>query len=116
MADTKKNTDIETFEENQIPIEDLPVSVKAYKDENGYALVLRSTDKRIGDSEGRLVDNFLVRILGGDSVPKVGHGSHAVAVSDTQTRHVAVADARIDEKGALFITSEDGTKFPAAKE
>ena len=35
--------------------------IKAYKDEYGFALVLRSKDKRIGSSTGRLVDNFLHR-------------------------------------------------------
>lgn len=117
MAETElkdKDTITTDFEENEIPISELPVTVKAYKDENGYAIVLRSEDKRIGDSNGHLVDNFLVRILGG-VVPKVD-GVHAVAVSDKQTRHVEVADAHIDERGALFVTAADGTKFPAAKQ
>ena len=100
-------------EENQIPIEQLPVDVRAYKDENGYALVLRSEDKRIGNSKGRLVDNFLVRIVGGD-VPKVD-GVHSVAVSDVHTRRVHVADAKIDEKGRLFVTNAmDGVQMPVA--
>lgn len=100
-------------EENLIPIDQLPVEVKAYKDENGYALVLRSKDKRIGDSKGRLVDNFLVRIVGGD-VPKVD-GVHAVVVSDDQTRHVPVANATLDEQGRLFVTNAmDGVQRPAA--
>jgi hypothetical protein len=99
---------------NEIPIEELPVRVTAYRDENGYAIVLRSDDKRISNSEGRLVDNFLVRIVAGD-VPKVSR-AHPVEVSDGQTRHVEVGDAHVDEKGRLFVTNAaDGTKMPAAK-
>ena len=113
MADT--NIDETIYEENEIPISELPVTVKAYKDENGYAIVIRSEDKRIGNSEGRLVDDFLVRILGGD-VPKLD-GLHAVAVSDTQTRLVEVADAKLDENGRLFVTNAaDGVQMPAAKQ
>lgn len=115
VTDNNTTTNDEALAENEIQISELPVTVKAYKDANGYALVLRSEDKRIGDSEGRLVDNFLVRILGGE-VPKVGHGVHAVVVSDRQTRHVAVADARIDEVGKLFVTSQEGEKYPAAQQ
>ncbi|MBQ9004930.1 MAG: hypothetical protein IJ092_01005, partial [Atopobiaceae bacterium] len=87
---------------------------KAFKDENGFALVIKAKDKRIGSSDGKLVDNFLVRILDGE-VPKT-YGVHSVAVAENQTRHVEVADSKIDEKGRLFITSAtDGVKRPAAK-
>ena len=121
MSDTKKPAQVvdePTIESdpNEIPIEELPVEVHAYKDENGYALVLRSKDKRIGNSEGRLVDNFLVRILGGDVVPKV-EGVHSVKVSDSHTRSVEVADAKIDEVGRLFVTSAaDGVQRPAVQD
>lgn len=109
MADQEK---IENqLEENEVPIDSLPVQVKAYKDENGYALVLRSEDARIGNSQGRLVKDFLVRILDGE-VPKVD-GVHAVPVSGTQVRHITVADARIDERGNLFVTNAaDGVQIP----
>ena len=101
-------------QDNEIPLDQLPVEVKAYKDENGFALVLKSKDKRIGSSNGTLVDNFLVRILDGE-VPKVS-GVHSVAVAENQARHVEVAESRIDEKGRLFIKSAtDGVKRPAVK-
>ncbi|MBR2682033.1 MAG: hypothetical protein IKE22_02050 [Atopobiaceae bacterium] len=100
-------------QDNEIPLDQLPVEVKAYQDENGYALVLKSKDKRIGNSEGNLVDTFLVRILGGE----VPQAVHAVAVSDVHTQHVSVADSKIDERGRLFITSAaDGVQRPAAKQ
>lgn len=99
---------------NEIPLDQLPVEIKAYKDEYGFALVLRSKDKRIGSSTGRLVDNYLVRILDGE-VPQT-YGVHAVAVADGQTRHVEVAESKIDERGRLFITSAtDGVQRPAAR-
>ena len=102
-------------QENEIPLDQLPVEIKAYKDENGYALVLRSKDKRIGNASGNLVDTFLVRILEGE-VPKT-YGVHAIAVSDVHTQHVEVADAKIDENGRLFITSATvGVQRPAAKQ
>ncbi len=100
-------------DENEIPLDQLPVELKAYKDENGYALVLKSDEKRIGNSEGRLVDVFLVRILGGP-VPKVD-GVHAVGIAENQTQLVEVADAKLDEKGRLFVTSAtDGIQRPSA--
>lgn len=102
-------------QDNEIPLDQLPVEIKAYKDENGFALVIKSKDKRIGNSEGKLVDNFLVRILDGE-VPQV-YGVHSVAVSDMHTRHVEVSGSNIDERGRLFITSAtDGVQRPAAKE
>ena len=102
-------------DENEITIDELPVVVKAYHDENGYAIVLTSEEKRISNSEGKLVDNFLVRIVGGE-VPRSGH-AHQVAVSDTQTRHIEVADARVDERGHLFVTNAaDGVKMPSAQQ
>lgn len=102
-------------QDNEIPLDQLPVEIKAYKDENGFALVIKSKDKRIGNSEGKLVDNFLVRILDGD-VPQV-YGVHSVAVSDMHTRHVEVAGSNIDERGRLFITSAtDGVQRPASKQ
>lgn len=101
-------------EENEITLDQLPVEIKAYADENGYALVITSEDARIGNAQGKLVKTLLVRILGGD-VPKVT-GVHAVTVDDKQTRHVEVADAKIDEAGRLFVTSAtDGVQRPAAK-
>lgn len=102
-------------QDNEVPLDELPVEIKAYRDENGYALILKSKDKRIGSSDGSLVDTFLVRILAGD-VPKV-YGTHAVKVSDGLTQHVEVAESRIDERGHLFITSAtDGVKRRAAKQ
>lgn len=101
-------------EDNEISLDQLPVELKAYHDEYGYALVIKSKDKRIGNAEGKLVDTLLVRILGGDEVPKVS-GVHAVAVSDVHTQHVEVASSRLDEAGRLFITSAtDGVQRPAA--
>lgn len=106
---------ITSQQDNEIPLDQLPVEIKAYKDENGFALVLKSDDKRIGNAEGNLVDTFLVRILEGE-VPQT-YGVHAVAVSDVHTQHVSVADSKIDEKGRLFITSAaDGVQRPAAKQ
>lgn len=103
------------LEENEIPIEDLPIQVKAYRDDNGYALVLRSKDKRISNSKGKLVDNFLVRILSGE-VPRIAH-AHPVAVDGQQVRHVEVGDASVDELGNLFVTNAaSGVKMPAAKQ
>lgn len=99
--------------ENEIPLDQLPVELKAYKDENGYALVLKSKDRRIGDAKGRLVDTLLVRILD-MAVPKVD-GVHAVGITDTYSQLVEVADARIDERGRLFVTSAtDGVQRPSA--
>lgn len=103
------------LQDNEVPLDELPVEIKAYRDENGYALILKSKDKRIGSSDGSLVDTFLVRILAGD-VPKV-YGVHTVKVADGQIRHVEVADSKIDERGHLFITSAtDGVKRRAAKQ
>lgn len=100
-------------DENEIPIDELPVEIKAYKDEHGYAIVIRSEDKRIGNAKGKLVDTLLVRMLGG-VVPKVD-GVHSVVVADKQVRSVPVADARIDEVGRLFVTNAvDGVQMPAA--
>ncbi len=100
---------------NEVPLDQLPVEVKAYRDENGFAILIKSKEKRIGNAEGKLVDTFLVRILGGE-VPKA-HGAHAVAVSEEQAKHVEVADSKIDERGRLFITSAtDGIQRPAAKQ
>lgn len=100
---------------NEVPLDELPVEIKAYKDENGYALVLKSKENRIGNAEGTLVDTLMVRILGGE-IPKV-HSAHAVAVSEEQAKHVEVAESKIDERGRLFITSAtDGIKRPAAKQ
>lgn len=108
------NTEDKILQENEIPIEDLPVTVTAYEDENGFALVLTSEDARIGDSNGHLVKNFLVRIVRG-TVPKVA-GAHPVAINDKLTRTVEVADARIDENGRMFVTdAASGIKHPAVE-
>lgn len=101
-------------EDNEIPIEQLPVEIKAYEDENGFAIVITSDEARIGNAQGKLVKTLLVRILG-DDIPKL-KGVHSVTVDDARTRHVPVADARIDEAGRLFVTSAaDGVQRPAAK-
>lgn len=112
----KQTTDTTTRQpSNEVPLDELPVEIKAYKDENGYALVLKSKENRIGNGEGKLVDTLLVRILGG-VIPKA-HGAHAVAVSEEQAKHVEVAESKIDERGRLFITSAtDGIQRPAAKQ
>lgn len=100
---------------NLIDISDLPVEVKAYEDENGFALVISSKDARIGDSDGKLVKNFLVRIVRGD-VPKVD-GVHSVKVDGNQVRSVSVAGARLDETGKLFVESAaDGVQRPVAEQ
>ena len=113
MADNKDQ--LTAAEDNEITLEELPVEIKAYQDENGYAIVIKSKDARIGNAQGRLVDTLLVRVLGG-VVPKV-NGVHAVTVADTQTRSVEVADAMIDETGRLFVTSAaDGVQRPAASQ
>lgn len=110
----KKNTTTPKPLDNEIPLDQLPVELKAYKDENGFALVLKSKDRRIGNAEGHLVDKLLVRILDG-AVPKVD-GVHAVEISDIHSRHVEVADAKIDERGRLFVTSAtDGIQRPSTK-
>lgn len=102
-------------QDNEISLDQLPVEVKAYKDKNGFALVLRSKDKRISNAEGKLVDTLLVRILEGE-VPQT-YGVHAIAVSDSHTQHVEVAESKVDEMGRLFITSAtDGVQRPAAKQ
>lgn len=112
MEQTTNNTAAKP--DNEVPLDQLPVVIKAYKDENGYAIVIKSKEKRIGSSDGTLVDNFLVRVL--DGVVPQTYGVHTVAVSDGFTRHVEVADSKIDERGRLFITSAtDGVQRPAAK-
>ena len=100
------------MKENQIPIEDLPVTLEAFEDKNGFALVISSKDERIGDSNGRLVNNFLVRIARGD-IPKVGT-VHSVKISDKgHERSVEVADINMDESGKLFVKSNiDGIQRP----
>ena len=113
MANNEKNQQA-TSEDNEIPIEQLPVEIKAYKDENGFAIIITSDEARIGNAQGKLVKTLLVRVLG-DDIPKV-NGVHSVTVADALTRHVPVADARIDEAGRLFVTSAaDGVQRPAAK-
>ena len=113
MAETSKP--VTRHQDNEVPLDELPVEIKAYKDDNGFALVLRSKDKRIGNAAGNLVDTILVRILDGE-VPKT-YGVHSIAVSDRHTQHVEVADSKIDEQGRLFITSAtDGVQRPAAKQ
>ena len=108
---TIENVDLK---ENEIPISELPIEVTAYEDENGFALVLTSEDARIGDSEGRLVKNFLVRIVRGN-VPKIA-GAHTVAINENLKRTVEVADARVDENGKLFVVdAASGAKHPAAE-
>lgn len=112
MEQTTNNTAVKP--DNEVPLDELPVVIKAYKDENGYAIVIKSKEKRIGSSDGTLVDNFLVRVL--DGVVPQTYGVHTVAVSDGFTRHVEVAGSKIDERGRLFITSAtDGVQRPAAK-
>ena len=106
MEQTTNNTAAKP--DNEVPLDQLPVEIKAYRDENGYAIVIKSKEKRIGSSDGTLVDNFLVRIL--DGVVPQTYGVHTVA------RHVEVAGSKIDERGRLFITSAtDGVQRPAAK-
>jgi hypothetical protein len=113
MTETTNANETQELEENEIPISDLPLKVTAYEDEKGFALVLTSEDARIGDSTGRLVKNFLVRIVRGP-VPKVT-GTHAVAINKNLTRTVEVADAGIDEAGNMFITdATTGEKYRAA--
>lgn len=93
----------------EVTLDELPVSITARQDENGYVLVITSDEKRIGGSNGRLVDSCRIRILDGD-VPRVS-GVHAIAITGSKARHVGVADARIDEMGSLFVTSAaDGVK------
>lgn len=109
--DDKKKKEIASHE---IAIDDLPVSVRAYEDKNGYAIVITSEDARIGDANGKLVRNFLVRIARGD-VPTGGH-AHPVQVNEHQTRTVGVADPRLDENGKLFVTNvATGERMPAAE-
>ena len=75
MEQTTNNTAAKP--DNEVPLDELPVVIKAYKDENGYAIVIKSKEKRIGSSDGTLVDNFLVRVL--DGVVPQTYGVHTVA-------------------------------------
>ena len=114
MAKNKEQTQKQVAD-NEVALEQLPVEIRAYEDENGYAIYITSEEARIGNAQGKLVKEVMVRVLGGDIVPKVD-GVHAVAVSDAHTRSVQVADARIDEAGRLFVTdAADGVQRPAAK-
>lgn len=90
------------MKENQIPIEQLPVTIEAFEDDNGFAVVITSEDRRISDSKGNLVNNFLVRIARGD-VPKTLK-AHPVAINEKQSKHVTVAETHMDEAGRLFVT------------
>ncbi|MBR3234507.1 MAG: hypothetical protein IKG11_02720 [Atopobiaceae bacterium] len=114
MPKSKNKTKRNPIEQGtEISLDELPIEIKAYRDKNGFAVVFKSDEQRIGDSDGHLVDNFLVRILDGP-VPKKDK-AHAVALSDQHSRHVEVAEAKIDERGRLFVTSAtDGIQRPAA--
>lgn len=108
MSETTEN-----HNNNQININDLPITVDAFEDENGYALVLTSKDARIGNSAGVLVKNFLVRIARGD-VPQPNK-THPVQIGDGVKQTVEVDTVRIDETGKMFVTSAaDKVQRPVA--
>lgn len=101
--------------DGRIALEDLPVEISAYEDDNGYAIIITSGDKRIGNGKGELVDTLLVRVIRGD-VPRV-NGTCTVQVNDMQTQTVKVAATETDEIGRLFVTNEaTGQKMPVARQ
>ena len=100
-------------DDNRIALEELPVRISAYEDKNGYAIIIKADDERIGNGQGKLVDTLLVRIARGD-VPKVNN-THAAKVNDVLNRTVEVAEANIDEAGRIFVTDKaSGQRMPAA--
>jgi hypothetical protein len=102
----------ETKQTLPLSMDDLPVNCRIAKDENGFALILTAKDKRIARGDGKLVDELVVRIADG-KVPRIGH-PFPVRLSDTMQRTVTVADARLDEHGAMTVVSqEDGRTYKA---
>lgn len=101
--------------DGSIALENLPVKIFAYEDDNGYAIIITSDDKRIGNGQGELVDTLLVRVMRGD-VPRV-NGTCTVQVNDMQTQTIKVAATETDETGRLFVTDgATGQKMPVAKQ
>lgn len=96
-----------------IPLENLPVTISAFEDEHGFAIVIKSEDNRIGSADGTLTNTVTIRVAQGD-IPKVAT-AHPVQIADAITRHVEVKSTHMDETGRVFVTdAASGEKHPVA--